>query len=1338
VLCVLVGLFALSVAPVRAAVTHKYLSQITEVPAGGGVAVPGPVAALDAMTVDAGHLWVAEHIEGTNGSRVDLFDAGSGVFVSQFPQPAGLTDTTRGIAVGHATGEGLVYVGAVDSGEAHQGRVGVFSEAGVLLGSWTGADTPGGSFGRGGVVGVAVDGSLGGPASGDVYVVDKFFGGDLLRFVDVFKPEAGGKEPLAGNVSQLTGTCPVEGTACEPAEVVLFNDPSHVAVDDSTGRVLVADYVLEEVEGHLVAHDVVDVFEPQLLGGYVFVRQISVPGTAGVGAAAGLAVDGGTGEIYVAITDLALNVAVGVPRGFVDQFSSSGVFLGQILGSDTPAGDLKGPSSVAVDPASHRVFVGDKREKSEPGVLPQASVLDVFGPDLVIPDVVTGPVTSVKPGSATLTGTVKLDKEGEASCRFVWGTTPEFGHVAPCSAPVTVEEGAVQASIGLAGGEVLEPDTTYYYRLQATNKNGTNPSEPSADQQFRTTGPGIHGESASNVAATSVTLNATIDPNNASTSYFFQYGTSSVYGTDVPAPPGLLLGSGVGDVETSPLHVQGLTAGTVYHFRVVAVSELEPGVFAMFEGPDRTFTTQAPGGFVLPDGRAWEMVSPPDKRGALIQPIKGFGLVQASVNGDAVSFVTDVPTEAEPSGYGFELNVFAWRGGDGWVSRDHTTPHRVAALGIGLETRFYSEDLSLEALQPLGPFEPSLSGEASEQTALVRTDYLHGSVTEPCVTACYTPFVTGKSGFANVPPGTIFGRSLVGEEGPCPPAPECGPRFISSTPDLKHVLLESHVALTSTPLEQGTHGLYEWSGGMLTPVSVLPGSSVVGDNDSTKVSFGRVMSDNGSRIVWVVNGHLYLRDTVKGETLQLDAVQGGPGGGVTEVTIQSFSTDGSKVFFEDVQQLTANSGGLPPSTNDEPDLYECEIVEAAGKLMCDLSDLTPPSAKERAFVQPEILGASKDGSYVYFVADGVFAPGAVPGTCRGSNIIAGAVCNVYVRHDGKTKLVAVLSSADHADFDFAPTAEPEQRTKVSADGRWLVFMSQQELTGYNTHDAITGKPDEEVYLYDAVSGRLVCASCNSTGARPIGKEGRNAPLVEGGSGVEQGLAANVPGWTPYTVNGHALYQSRYLTDNGRVFFNSSDGLVPQDVNGQEDVYQYEPPGVGDCTTASPTFSERSGGCISLISAGTSPEESAFLDASGTGSNVFFLTASKLSSQDFDTSLDVYDAHECEGTGSCFAPSPAQPPACSTGDACKPSPSVQPPIFGAPSSATFSGAGNVSQSGSGTLAKTKSLTKAQKLARALRACHQRKKGGKRRGACERQARARYAAKRSKTSTKIGRG
>ncbi len=67
-------------------------------------------------------------------------------------------------------------------------------------------------------------------------------------------------------------------------------------------------------------------------------------------------------------------------------------------------------------------------------------------------------------------------------------------------------------------------------------------------------------------------------------------------------------------------------------------------------------------------------------------------------------------------------------------------------------------------------------------------------------------------------------------------------------------------------------------------------------------------------------------------------------------------------------------------------MYECEIVEAAGKPVCKLTDLTPAAGGEAAGVQGVVVGASEDGSYVYFVANGVLgdggARGATPGDCE--------------------------------------------------------------------------------------------------------------------------------------------------------------------------------------------------------------------------------------------------------------------------------------------------------------------------------------------------------------------
>jgi WD40-like Beta Propeller Repeat len=482
----------------------------------------------------------------------------------------------------------------------------------------------------------------------------------------------------------------------------------------------------------------------------------------------------------------------------------------------------------------------------------------------------------------------------------------------------------------------------------------------------------------------------------------------------------------------------------------------------------------------------------------------------------------------------------------------------------------------------------------------------------------------------------------------------CGPTFLGATSDASHAVIESSAALTPTSTG-GVDSLYEWSGGRLALVSELPDGKIAGGAQlgSLDRNVRHAISDDGSRVFWSEQGgHLYVRDTVKKETVQLDTVQGGSGEGPEAPVFQVASSDGSNVFFTDTQRLTKDSGGRENS----PDLYDCEIVETAGELECRLSDVTPSVSGESADVQGWVLGASEDGSSVYFVADGVLAPGAVQGTCTGQLSAEDSLCNLYVWHGGAIGLVAVLTGADHPDWE---TALAHMTARVSPNGRWLAFMSQRGLTGYDTRDAVSGKPDEEVYLYSAEanagSDHVACASCNPTGARPVGVEYGSGDTIAGGDRVwDSTVAANVPAWTPYNA-GAALYQSRYLSDSGRLFFNSSDALVSQDVNGTEDVYEYEPPGVGDCTSASVSFSSSSGGCVSLISPGTSSEESGFMDASATGGDVFFLTAAKLAAQDRDTALDIYDAHECMAGSPCFTPPSAQPPVCDTGDSCKAAP-----------------------------------------------------------------------------------
>jgi DNA-binding beta-propeller fold protein YncE len=816
--------------------------------------------------------------------------------------------------------------------------------------------------------------------------------------------------------------------------------------------------------------------------------------------------------------------------------------------------------------------------------------------------------------------------------------------------------------------------------------------------------PTVESESASDVTAGSTTFNAGINPHGASTEYHFEYGPTTSYGTSIPIPDASV-GSGYDAHEVS-VHSQDLSPRTTYHFRVVAHNEFET-----VDGTDQTFTTQTIGGeLALPDDRQWQMVSPPNKFGALFDGIGFEAAAQASANGNAMTYFANLgSTESEPQGVSFGGQVLSTRESAGWSSKDIATPHdEPTGFHPNGEYLFFSEDFSRALVQPPGSFSPLTAcspmrceseafPEATRQTPYLR----HNATCTSEIATCYEPLLTGVAVAADVPPGTEFGSDR--------------DEFTGASPDLNHVVLTSEVALTPTLTKQ--RELYEWSANepateRLQLISILPesegGEPVSSENvylgsDRQPLATGwRPVSNEGSRVFWT-NGNtfkdprrLYMRDTAKGETIRLDVQQpGAPSGGTPEPLFEAASSNGSKVFFTDRnQQLVTQSG------EHGFDLYECEIVEEAGKDACKLADLTPESNGESAEVQNLLPGTSEDGSYVYFVANGVLAPGATPGACKEySHQKANATtCNLYVHHDGRTTFIATLSLDD--EYDWGGVSEGFRTVgrltaRVSPDGRYLTFMSNRALTGYENRDAVTGKPDEEVYLYNAESNKLVCASCNPTGSRPVGVQEiefggsgdgtHTANLVDvlGESGVEAfgggedaGIAANLPTGKPIEAYNRSLYQPRYLSNSGRLFFNSDNALVPQDVNGQEDVYEYEPPEVGSCTASSSTYSERSGGCVDLISSGTSYQESGFMDASETGGDVFFLTSAKLAPQDYDTALDVYDAHECTGQSPCLPAPSVLPPACTNGDACKAAPTPQPAVFGSPASATFSGAGNI--------------------------------------------------------------
>jgi hypothetical protein len=88
---------------------------------------------------------------------------------------------------------------------------------------------------------------------------------------------------------------------------------------------------------------------------------------------------------------------------------------------------------------------------------------------------------------------------------------------------------------------------------------------------------------ASQLTSSSATLVGSIYPGNQETSYYFQYGQSDAYCGQTSLTP---LGSTTATTHVST-SLTGLTAYTIYHYRLVAVNAQ-----GTMDGRDRTFTTK--------------------------------------------------------------------------------------------------------------------------------------------------------------------------------------------------------------------------------------------------------------------------------------------------------------------------------------------------------------------------------------------------------------------------------------------------------------------------------------------------------------------------------------------------------------------------------------------------------------------------------------------------------------------------------------------------------------------------------------------------------------------------
>jgi hypothetical protein len=174
--------------------------------------------------------------------------------------------------------------------------------------------------------------------------------------------------------------------------------------------------------------------------------------------------------------------------------------------------------------------------------------------------------------------------------------------------------------------------------------------------------------------------------------------------------------------------------------------------------------------------------------------------------------------------------------------------------------------------------------------------------------------------------------------------------------------------------------------------------------------------------------------------------------------------------------------------------------------------------------------------------------------------------------------------------------------QVTPDGDHAAFPSAMPLSGFENDGRY------EIFRYDAKSpGEPECVSCSPT----------------------QGIPS-----TDATLASNGLS----LTDDGRVFFNTPEGLVLRDSNEKNDVYEW------------------SKGQIELVSSGKNPFDSSLLSVSANGTDSFFFTRDVLVADDKNgTLMKVYDAR---ANGGFFVVPP--PPACVASDECHGAGSPSPP------------------------------------------------------------------------------
>jgi hypothetical protein len=648
---------------------------------------------------------------------------------------------------------------------------------------------------------------------------------------------------------------------------------------------------------------------------------------------------------------------------------------------------------------------------------------------------------------------------------------------------------------------------------------------------------------------------------------------------------------------------------------------------------------------LLPGCRAYEMVSPVEKNGSNVTPVIN---LHAAPNGEAAAYYSTAAfagAVASPLG-----TAYLGRRGADWATEPLDAP------------QYNSKGLAILA-SPANSRDLTRTFQASK--------------------LALTPGATEGGSNLYLRDNTTGARTLIATEAGSNLFSQVGGvavgAYVGGTPNWSNFILrlEGEVLPGAPTQYEGisTENLYEYEAGANPPLrlaNILPNGEIAptGGHIGGSAPYSHAISEDGRRVFFEASrfgaGDLYVREDGSRTVPVSVSEMPGSEGEVLEANFQAGSADGSVAYFTSVLEMTP---GAPASS-----LYRWEAPTSAGGTGT-LTDLTPEFGPGGPGVT-KVLAASSDGSYVYFVANGALTEGS---TESGTEAV-----NMYAWHDGETRLIAQTEAANNETFGPA-------QAEASPNGRYFAFNSFSRLTADALPSAACpaepafGNGDgncREAYLYEWGGRAPSCLTCGGLAPRGWSSLG-------GQENYEKGIGDEYP---------HAVL------DDGTVFVDTPNALVPRDSNGVEDVYAWHP-GAGP----------------ELISTGTSEALSGFGDATADASNIFFFTGQSLVKSDTDSNVDVYDDREGGGIASQW---PAGAPGGCDGEGCRgASPSAP---DGLPQGSTVS-RGNVCQGPVGAAAKAS--RQATNLKRKAKGAAHRKGAAAKRGAKRLRRQARAASKKA---------